>query len=63
MERVTIDCGNGWQVRVSVVDGTPFITAEHVAGDMLSAGSASVRLAGCGVEFADWHPTEHDTDG
>jgi hypothetical protein len=60
MDKVTISCGNGWQIKVSVVNGTPFITAEHLDGDMLSANSTSVRLAGQEVEFAEWHPQKHD---
>lgn len=60
MESVAIDCGNGWRVRVRVVDGAPLITAAHLAGEVLSANSTSARLSGNNVEFSAWHEASHD---
>jgi hypothetical protein len=62
MNSVTVDCGNGWKVRVSMCNGSPFITAEYEENDWSYANSVVVTKQADGVNFDLWHKEKHSDD-
>lgn len=67
MEKVEVSLGGGWAVRISLIDGAPFITVEKATleadGGVISAGTCIPEVTSDGIEFRPWHNFEHDTHG
>jgi len=61
MKRAQLDCGEGWQLRVDMVDGRPLITAQHDDGKMVHASTVTASMKDGIVQFLSWHQESHGT--
>jgi len=59
MKRAQLDCGEGWQLRVEMVDGRPLITAQHDDGKMMHASTVTASMKDGIVQFLNWHQECH----
>jgi hypothetical protein len=59
---VTAQCENGWKVRVSSLEGEPFITLELAGDNRITAKTFIARETPDGLALVEWHPYNH-TDG
>jgi hypothetical protein len=63
MKRAQLDCGEGWQLRVEMVDGRPLITAQHDDGEMVHASTVTASMKDGIVQFLNWHQESHSAQG
>lgn len=58
-----IDLENGWVVRVTEVQGRPFITVTYDNGNLIAANSCVVELDMHNVvTFKKWHNYKHEEE-
>lgn len=61
MNSAILDFGEGWLIRVSMVEGRPMITAQHDDGEMMHASSVWASMGNGSVQFLNWHQECHST--
>jgi len=63
MKYLIAEFESGWKVRVSEVDGVPFVTIKFDDNISCRAESYVAKKLPSGVALELWHPNEHGDEG